>query len=473
MFQGMDTEQARQTALTMDRLEYALLRLTTALENVQSANWHGPDAQAYREKIGALCRLRLTPIRREATELIRQLRAEADAQDYASAPMCLAPPPLPLPGGQQLQRNAAGAKQAAWETATETAAPLSQRVAAASYWYLLQAASLPFLDRALPENMSGAEVSVAAVSAVSHPRVARDLVGLFMANDALRTDPPDGHGGTLPAGDFSQVAIQKMRDERGETIYLVQIPPTESNMFAASGWWGQKNPQDWASNLVAGAGQESDSMRAVRAALQAKGPDGKPLIPPGAKIMLVGHSQGGLIAASLASDPTFNNASGKPGSYRVEQVLSAGSPVQQFDPARSETGVANLSHELQIKSVSLPAPLPPTVAGFSGDPVPALDLNPENHRVQEISLPGYPQKADQLFNPMPALVSNHDTAPKDGTGYVGTLKRLEASDPRIAHLKEGAVGRYLTAEVISEHRVALTRNPALPANKVAARTGAL
>ncbi|MBV7412009.1 GPI inositol-deacylase [Dermabacteraceae bacterium TAE3-ERU27] len=471
MFQGMDTEQARQTALTMDRLEYALLRLTTALENVQSANWHGPDAQAYREKIGALCRLRLSPIRRESAELAQQLRAEADAQDYASAPMCLAPPPLPLPGEQQLQRNAANAKQAAWETATETDAPLSRRVAAASYWYLLQAASLPLIDRALPENMSGAEVSVAAVSAVSHPRAARDLAGLFLANATLRTDPPDGHGGTLPARDFSQVAIQKMRDKRGETIYLVQIPPTESNMIAASGWWGQKNPQDWASNLVAGSGQESDSMRAVRAAMRARGPDGKPLVPPGAKIMLVGHSQGGLIAASLASDPTFNNASGKPGSYRVEQVLSAGSPVQQFHPARSETGVANLSHELRAKPISLPAPLPPTVLGFSGDPVPALDLNPENHRVQEISLPGYPQKAEELFNPMPTLISNHDTAPKDGTGYVGTLNRLEASDSRIKHLKDGAVGRYLEAEVISEHRVTLSRDPALPADEADAQAG--
>jgi len=50
-------------------------------------------------------------------------------------------------------------------------------------------------------------------------------------------------------------------------------------------------------------------------------------IPKGAEVMLVGHSQGGIAAANLASDKNFNSVKGKDGYVKVTHYMSAGSPV--------------------------------------------------------------------------------------------------------------------------------------------------
>jgi hypothetical protein len=47
-------------------------------------------------------------------------------------------------------------------------------------------------------------------------------------------------------------------------------------------------------------------------------------IPKGSEVMLIGHSHGAYTAVDLAADPTFNNHSDAPGSYRVTHVLAMG-----------------------------------------------------------------------------------------------------------------------------------------------------
>ena len=46
------------------------------------------------------------------------------------------------------------------------------------------------------------------------------------------------------------------------------------------------------------------------------------LVPVGAEVLLVGHSEGGIVAMDLAGDPAFNG-----GRVRVVQVVAAGSPI--------------------------------------------------------------------------------------------------------------------------------------------------
>src|SRR5690625_7034250 len=60
--------------------------------------------------------------------------------------------------------------------------------------------------------------------------------------------------------------------------------------------------------------------------------------------MFVGHSQGGLTAAQLAADPSFNNTSGTPGSYNVTHSFSVGSPIETVIPAQGSTRVVNVAH---------------------------------------------------------------------------------------------------------------------------------
>ncbi len=64
-------------------------------------------------------------------------------------------------------------------------------------------------------------------------------------------------------------------------------------------------------------------------------------IRPGQPVMLTGHSQGGIIAATLAADPDFRAR------YDVESVVTAGSPVARFDIPPSVSVLA-LEHDQDV-----------------------------------------------------------------------------------------------------------------------------
>lgn len=83
---------------------------------------------------------------------------------------------------------------------------------------------------------------------------------------------------------------------------------------------GGSNPQDMLSNIQEVAGIESDQSRAVLAAMEMAG------ISPGEPVEFVGHSQGGIVAARLASDPAVGER------YSVVSALTAGSPIATSSP---------------------------------------------------------------------------------------------------------------------------------------------
>ncbi len=125
------------------------------------------------------------------------------------------------------------------------------------------------------------------------------------------------------------------------TTWIVLIPGTQSWEPRAG-----SNPLDVTTDLLAMAGQWTIAARAVAGALeraQALAGRGTARDP----VLLVGHSQGGILAMALAADRSFVAR------HDVTHVVTAGSPVAGFTPAPT-VHVLSLEH--------------------AGDLVPELDL---------------------------------------------------------------------------------------------------
>lgn len=283
----------------------------------------------------------------------------------------------------------------------------------------------PFLD----DRPGGIVHSVeTTTSPAPSPQSLQDLV---VENNALRMDNPGA--APLEAG---QIGIQEIRSSAGgEPSYIVQIPPTEgAGIGTADAWGSQGNSRDWASNLRLVAGQHPAAMDDVRAALDAAG------IPPGSNVMLVGHSQGGIVGSHLASDPSFNSTSGADGTYNVTHSFSVGSPVQTVVPAQGGTEVVNVSHG------------PPSLGwpSSSGDHIAYSDLQGaqvgggtlQSANVHEVVLPG----TSAPTSGAEWLHVNHDSVGPGGDpngGYAGTLGTSMNGHPVLEPLQNDLSGVYI------------------------------
>ena len=495
-FRGMDTAQVRAHAERLrtasGEVEELTARLTTA---VHSASWNGADAEEFRDRWTALAAQHLHSVRAELLALGEGALAEADDQDLvSSARDGAAPAEGPGPGGgyrhqddpwipnwledpvegaasdlagivsdgigwgfdtgidlledglgffgantegiAQFHRDADHLGGILEDWATGERVPTIAQVGAAG---LLTAGSAgvgvyeavtgrdtPFLD----DRPGGIIESVRTdPESAPSPQTLQDLI---LGNDALRMDNPTG--GPLESG---QIGIQEVhRGNGGEPAYIVQVPPTEGPGVSEvpAGYGVQGNSRDWGSNLRLIAGQHPAAMDDVRAAMEAAG------VPPGADVMLVGHSQGGIVANHLGADPTFNSASGDAGTYNVTHTFSVGSPVQTVVPAQGSTESVNVGHAGGIGG-----------GGISGDLIPALDLGgmqvdagslaaPNRH---EVTLPGYPVPS---LDPVTILESNHDSVGPQGEadgGYAGSVGRAAQTDPTLRALQEDLTGQYL------------------------------
>ncbi|VTR76766.1 hypothetical protein [Cellulomonas hominis] len=114
--------------------------------------------------------------------------------------------------------------------------------------------------------------------------------------------------------DTGTVQIVELKHPDGTTTYVVQIPGTQE--------WGPRrgdSPVDLTTNLRLMAGDSTLMQQQVAAAMRQSG------IRPDDPVMLTGHSQGGITAASLASDPAFRRE------FSVHSVVTGGSPIARFD----------------------------------------------------------------------------------------------------------------------------------------------
>lgn len=146
-----------------------------------------------------------------------------------------------------------------------------------------------------------------------HPAAARptDLPSLMQGvTDAYQVGGEPGSNG--------DVRITRVDNGTGTPAYVVSIPGTES-WSPSAGATGR----DLTANLALVSGNPTAAAESVRLAMDRAG------IPAGAPVMLVGHSQGGIIAGSLASDPAFVQR------YGVTNVLTYGAPIDHMgiDPS--------------------------------------------------------------------------------------------------------------------------------------------
>jgi hypothetical protein len=189
--------------------------------------------------------------------------------------------------------------------------------------------------------------------------------------------------------DSSKIALRKITATDGSVSWVVSIPGTK--LWQVD---NPPNPFDLATNLKAAGGQVNAVGAGVTAALADAG------AKPGQPVLLAGHSQGGIVAAQLASDPAFTSA------FTVAGVLTVGSPIAGLRPTPSTT-VLSLEHTQDLV---------PALAG---------EINPagRNHTTvsRDLSKADQPELREAAEDP--AGVESHWIG-----RYVNTGELVDASD---------------------------------------------
>lgn len=135
----------------------------------------------------------------------------------------------------------------------------------------------------------------------AQPDSLQALMQQLDATNALDADPADAdmHGA---------IQIQQVGDK-----YIVYIPGTDDmGPIPATG----DLARDMETNYQLIGGMDSAYGRGIQQAMIDAGLEGK-------DVMLVGHSQGGMVSTSLAADPEFTRH------FNVQHVVTAGSPTAQ------------------------------------------------------------------------------------------------------------------------------------------------
>ncbi len=147
----------------------------------------------------------------------------------------------------------------------------------------------------------------------------RTLGGLMAGQEGL---------GESPGG---RVRVVQVPQPDGSSAWILQLPGTQQWRPSA-----RSNPLDLTSDVRLMAQQTAVLTRAAAEALdQAMTAAGR----TGSRdpVMLVGHSLGGIAAASLACSAEFTTA------HRVTHVVTAGSPIARF-PVPPDVSVLSLEH---------------------------------------------------------------------------------------------------------------------------------
>lgn len=376
-FHGMDTEQVLGES---DSLEQAARRLEGVLgelhSSVQGVSWAGPDADTFREQFESTRRRGEDVVLPGLGERSRELQQHVEEQDRASAHddgggwLENAMGWLRDTGGDVVDAVGDGAEwlldratdiaDSLWDTASDGADWLGDRLSDAKDW----------LGDRVEDGKDFLGSAIDAIRDVEWPRLTEVVVdgttGLVRgAGDAFELVTgidlhlaDDGHGyadapvpvtpeesGLVPPSDLSQIIANTNQTygdkETGEvsmsvvgnppTGVIVNIPGTEK--------WGPMagdNPMDLTGNAEqAGSGGSSASSEATADAIaqlyQLNG------IPPRTPLMLGGHSQGGMIATSLAANDAFSSQ------YNLTNVMTYGSPVDNYD-VPSGVNQLNIQH---------------------------------------------------------------------------------------------------------------------------------
>lgn len=129
----------------------------------------------------------------------------------------------------------------------------------------------------------------------------------------------NGTTDTMGVADRTVIDIKKVVGPDGVERWVISLPSTQDWQLGPDG--GALNDRDSNVALM----MDNPAFRTVyeRAVLEAMSDAG---IPPGSDVVLTGFSQGGIMAANLASDRTFP--------YNTVGVVTNGSPIDSFDIPR-------------------------------------------------------------------------------------------------------------------------------------------
>lgn len=177
------------------------------------------------------------------------------------------------------------------------------------------------------------------------------FVGLFEETGRVRVDEhpiagctylPTGIGGLMRGNAAMNSSEQRVRvtelpaADGGPSRWVVQISGTQD--------WSPKagsNPYDLTTDVVAMAQQGTAAKKGVAEALAKAQDDSRRRTgrdTSSEEVLLSGHSQGGILAASLASDPDFRVK------HHVKAVVSYGAPVNRF-PIPPDTPILSVEHK--------------------------------------------------------------------------------------------------------------------------------
>jgi len=132
--------------------------------------------------------------------------------------------------------------------------------------------------------------------------------------------------GTPDSPDNGTVEVQTISGAR-DPVHVVYLPGTDD--MATSPWSADDDVRDMPTNLLAVSGASTSYADGILEAMRRAG------VEPGEPVLLVGHSQGGIMAAHLAAQQE---------TYDITGVVTAGSPVAGQGPYPESTHVLSLEH---------------------------------------------------------------------------------------------------------------------------------
>lgn len=140
--------------------------------------------------------------------------------------------------------------------------------------------------------------------------------------------------GVLSAQSGELAHVQVIELDGDPPSYIVQIPGTQTPALAHG-----QNPLDMDSNTnLMQRNGASPSPLIAQEVLEAMSRAG---IPADAPVMLTGHSQGGIIAAQIASDDMAQSR------FTITSIVTGGSPIARF-PIPDDVSVLSLEHDQDI-----------------------------------------------------------------------------------------------------------------------------
>lgn len=172
-------------------------------------------------------------------------------------------------------------------------------------------------------------------------------------------------------------------DGRPQTSYTVLLPGTSSLAPLPCLEAQVDEARNVSANLRLASNQTTPEVEALPEALARAG------VPEHAGLTLIGHSQGGMTALAAAGSPAMQAR------YGVERVITFGSPVARM-PVPARTKVLSVEHR--------------------GDPVPSLDLAPNQATPRHVTVQAGPER------PGPHLTQDHGMQ-----NYVPAARRIDAS----------------------------------------------